>query len=54
MYLVIDDASQEAAVVDPYDAPKISDAAKEKGVKVGETLTVLTGVIVLGRKKTEW
>jgi hypothetical protein len=34
MYLVIDDASQEAAVVDPYDAPKISNAVKEKGVKV--------------------
>ena len=34
MYLVIDDASQEAAVVDPYDAPKISAAVKEKGVNV--------------------
>lgn len=33
MYLVIDDASQEAAVVDPYDAPNISNAVKEKGVK---------------------
>lgn len=34
MYLVIDETSNEAAVVDPYDAPKISDAVKEKGVKV--------------------
>jgi hydroxyacylglutathione hydrolase len=34
MYLVIDDVTQEAAVVDPYDAEKISKAAKEKGVKV--------------------
>ena len=34
MYLIIDDASQEAAVVDPYDATKISNAVKEKGVDV--------------------
>lgn len=34
MYLVIDEATNEAAVVDPYDAPKISNAVKEQGVKV--------------------
>lgn len=34
MYLVIDEASQEAAVVDPYDAKKIQAAVKEKGANV--------------------
>jgi hydroxyacylglutathione hydrolase len=34
MYLLVDDATQEAAVVDPYDAVKISNGAKEQGVKV--------------------
>ena len=38
MYLIVDDASQEAAVVDPYDAPKVSAAAKEKGVKASDTV----------------
>jgi hydroxyacylglutathione hydrolase len=38
MYLVIDEASNEAAVVDPYDAKKIQAAAVEKGVKVGTEL----------------
>lgn len=42
MYLVIDDASQDAAVVDPYDAGKISAAVKEKGVKVREQAAQLT------------
>ena len=35
MYLVVDEATNEAAVVDPYDAAKISNKAKEEGVKVG-------------------
>jgi len=39
MYLVVDDASQEAAVVDPYDAPKISKAVKDEGVKVTTLIT---------------
>lgn len=34
MYLVIDEASNDAAVVDPYDAAKISKGAKEEGVNV--------------------
>jgi len=38
MYLVIDEATSEAAVVDPYDAKKISDASKEQGVNVGSTV----------------
>jgi hydroxyacylglutathione hydrolase len=42
MYLVIDDASQEAAVVDPYDASKISEGAKEQGVKVYQQLSTRT------------
>jgi glyoxylase-like metal-dependent hydrolase (beta-lactamase superfamily II) len=43
MYLVIDDASQEAAVVDPYDAKKISNAVKDAGVKVGSSTAVGSG-----------
>lgn len=34
MYILVDEASGEAAVVDPYDAPKIHAAAAEQGVKV--------------------
>ena len=34
MYLIIDDPTQEAAVVDPYDAPKISNGAKDNHVNV--------------------
>jgi hypothetical protein len=34
MYIVIDDATQDAAVVDPYAAQKISDAVKAEGVNV--------------------
>lgn len=34
MYLVVDTATNEAAVVDPYDAPKLNDVAKQEGVKV--------------------
>lgn len=37
MYLIIDEGTNEAAVVDPYDASKISAAAKELGVAVGST-----------------
>ena len=34
MYLVIDDATKEAAVVDPWDHEQMSDKVKEAGVKV--------------------
>lgn len=34
MYLVTDDATKEAAVVDPWDADNISHKAKDAGVKV--------------------
>lgn len=33
MYLVIDDATSSAAVVDPYDAVKIGKALKENNVE---------------------
>lgn len=36
MYIVVDEASGEAAVVDPYDAPKLAQRVKEEGVKVGQ------------------
>ncbi|ORX40147.1 beta-lactamase-like protein [Kockovaella imperatae] len=39
MYLVMDEATNEAAVVDPYNAEKISEQAKEAGVKVTMLLT---------------
>ncbi|KAK8858538.1 hydroxyacylglutathione hydrolase [Kwoniella newhampshirensis] len=39
MYLVIDETSNQAAVVDPYDAPKISKAVKDNGVEVTTLLT---------------
>jgi hypothetical protein len=35
MYLVVDEATGTAAVVDPWDATKINAAAAEQGVKVG-------------------
>ncbi|WVW84727.1 hydroxyacylglutathione hydrolase [Kwoniella bestiolae CBS 10118] len=38
MYLLID-SSKQAAVVDPYDATKISNAAKEHGVEVTSLIT---------------
>ncbi|KAK6908142.1 hydroxyacylglutathione hydrolase [Kwoniella mangroviensis CBS 8507] len=38
MYLLID-SSKQAAVVDPYDANKISNAAKEHGVEVTSLIT---------------
>jgi hydroxyacylglutathione hydrolase len=34
MYLLVDEATGEAAVVDPYDAPKIHEAAQKEGVNV--------------------
>lgn len=34
MYIVIDEASKQGAVVDPFDAPKLTEAVKENGVKV--------------------
>jgi hypothetical protein len=34
MYLVIDEPSQTGAVVDPFDAKKLTAAAKEHGAKV--------------------
>lgn len=39
MYLVVDEASGEAAVVDPYDATKINAAAAEQGVNVTALIT---------------
>jgi hypothetical protein len=35
MYILIDEATGESAVVDPYDATKIHDAAAKEGAKVG-------------------
>lgn len=35
MYLVVDDASNEAAVVDVWDPEQMGDRIKGKGVKVG-------------------
>lgn len=35
MYLVIDEGTNEAAVVDPWDHEQITQKAKEQGVKVG-------------------
>ncbi|KAJ9102282.1 hypothetical protein QFC19_004830 [Naganishia cerealis] len=34
MYLVVDEASKEGAVVDPYDWKKMLDVVKEKGVNL--------------------
>jgi hydroxyacylglutathione hydrolase len=34
MYLVVDEASNEAAVVDPYDWKEMLGLVKEKGVNV--------------------
>ncbi|KAL1412909.1 Cytoplasmic glyoxalase II [Vanrija albida] len=39
MYIVVDEASGEAAVVDPYDAPKLAQAVKDEGVKVTTLIT---------------
>lgn len=38
MYLVVDDATNEAAVVDPWDHEQITQKVKEEGVKVRDFL----------------
>ena|ERR1700722_3013716 len=38
-YLLIDDATQQAAVVDPYDFPKLETAVQKLGVKITAALT---------------
>ena len=35
MYLVVDEGTNEAAVVDPWDHEQITQKVKEEGVKVG-------------------
>ena len=37
-YLLIDDATNKAAVVDPFDYGKITAAAEKENVKIGEQL----------------
>lgn len=36
MYLVIDDKTKEAAVVDPWDHEQMTQRVEEEGVKVSE------------------
>ncbi|KAA1474881.1 Metallo-hydrolase/oxidoreductase [Dentipellis sp. KUC8613] len=38
-YLLIDDATSEAAAVDPYDVPKVKAAADQLGVKIVAAIT---------------
>jgi glyoxylase-like metal-dependent hydrolase (beta-lactamase superfamily II) len=38
-YLLIDDSTQQAAVVDPYDVPKVQSAAKDLGVTLMAAIT---------------
>ncbi|GJJ12011.1 hypothetical protein Clacol_006249 [Clathrus columnatus] len=38
-YLLIDDASNKAAAVDPYDVPKVTAAAKQEGVEIVAGIT---------------
>lgn len=38
-YILIDQASNKAAVVDPYDVPKVISAASEAGVEIVGALT---------------
>lgn len=38
-YLLIDDASKQAAAVDPYDMTKVQAAAQEEGVQIIANLT---------------
>lgn len=38
-YIVIDQTSNKAAVVDPYDVPKVVSAAKDAGVEIVGALT---------------
>ena len=33
-YILIDDASNKAAAIDPYDVPKVSDTAQKEGVQI--------------------
>ena len=33
-YLLIDDASNKAAAIDPYDVPKVQAAAEKAGVEI--------------------
>ncbi|KZT11428.1 Metallo-hydrolase/oxidoreductase [Laetiporus sulphureus 93-53] len=38
-YLLIDEASRKAAVIDPYDVPKVQAVAQEAGVEIVANLT---------------
>ena len=38
-YLLIDEANNQAAAVDPYDVKKVQAAAEKEGVKLVATLT---------------
>ncbi len=38
-YIVIDQSSNKAAVVDPYDVPKVISAASDAGVEIVGALT---------------
>lgn len=42
MYLIIDDATKQAAAVDPWEAEKVSKGAKAEGVQVGFGAAVLS------------
>ncbi|BGP16029.1 hypothetical protein JCM10213_004809 [Rhodosporidiobolus nylandii] len=42
-YLLIDEATQTTAVVDPYDPPKLQQAAEKAGVKLGQYLLTTHG-----------
>lgn len=39
MYLIIDKATKEAAIVDPVEPKTVLDAVKEQGVKLTTVLT---------------
>ena len=38
-YLLIDDASNKAAAIDPYDVPKVQAAAEKAGVEIVAAIT---------------
>ena len=38
-YLIVDETSQKAAAVDPYDMVKVQKAANEEGVTIVANLT---------------
>ncbi|GAA6027341.1 hypothetical protein JCM8097_002609 [Rhodosporidiobolus ruineniae] len=42
-YLIIDEATQTTAVVDPYDPPKLQKAAEKEGVQLGQYLLTTHG-----------